>query len=105
MSKIRHYLNRYGDTYIFTKLKDGNVLWEGDFEYMRAGDNFIDPSGGPYLAIGQMLSHVIHDTEFNLIIEGFTNTENGILIQTKPNKVDPDDFTHLMDKHIIGGII
>ena len=105
MSRIQHYLNRYGDSYTFTRLKDGNVLWEGDFKYMRAGDNFIDPSGGPYLAIGQMLSHVIHGKGFNLIIEGFTNTEKGILIQTKPNEIDPNDFTHLMDNHIIGGII
>ena len=37
------YRNRYGDEYTFTKQKDGNVLWEGDFEYIRAGDDFIDP--------------------------------------------------------------
>ena len=46
--------NRYGDTYTFTKQEDGNVLWEGPFEYMRAGDDFIDPSGGPFIRIGQM---------------------------------------------------
>ena len=36
------YRNRYGDKYTFTKQKDGNVLWEGDFEYIRSGDDFID---------------------------------------------------------------
>jgi|TARA_B110000908_G_scaffold48285_1_gene58964 hypothetical protein len=99
------YRNRYGDTYTFTKQKDGNVLWEGDFEFIRSGDDFIDPSGGPFIKIGQMLSHVIHDTDLNVIVEGFTNTEKGILIKTKPHEVDPNDFTHLMDRDIIGGII
>ena len=52
MGKCR-YRNRYGDIYTFTKQKDGNVLWEGDFEYLRAGDDFIDPSGGPFIRIGK----------------------------------------------------
>ena len=99
------YRNRYGDTYTFTKQEDGNVLWEGDFEFIRSGDDFIDPSGGPYIKIGQMLSHVIYNDDFNVIVEGFVNTEKGILIQTKPHEVDPNDFTHLADTNIIGGII
>lgn len=99
------YRNRYGDVYTFTKQEDGNVLWEGDFEFMRSGDDFIDPSGGPYIKIGQMLSHVVYNDGFNVIVEGFVNTEKGILIQTKPHEVNPNDFTHLADTNIIGGII
>lgn len=41
----------------------------------------------------------------NVIVEGFTNTEKGILINTKPNNFNVDDFTHLEDRDIIGGII
>ena len=100
-----NYRNRYGDVYIFTKQKDGNGLWEGDFKYMRSGDDFIDPSGGPFIKIGQMLSHVVYDDGFNIIVEGFTNTEKGILINTKPHDQDPKDFRHLKDRDIIGGII
>jgi|TARA_B110000908_G_C10167532_1_gene409172 hypothetical protein len=100
------YRNRYGDKYTFTKQKDGNVLWEGDFEYIRAGDDFIDPSGGPFIKIGQMLSHVIYGgDEMGVIVEGFTNTEKGILINTKPNEYNPNDTSHLADTKIIGGII
>ncbi len=99
------YRNRYGDVYTFTKQEDGNVLWEGDFEFIRSGDDFIDPSGGPYIRIGQMLSHIVYNDDFNVIVEGFVNTEKGILIQTKPHEVDPNDFTHLADTNIIGGII
>lgn len=29
--------NRYGDEFIFTLLKDGNIQWEGNFEYCRVG--------------------------------------------------------------------
>ena len=100
------YRNRYGDEYTFTKQKDGNVLWEGDFEHIRAGDDFIDPSGGPFIRIGQMLSHVIHgEDEMNVIVEGFTNTKKCILINTKPHDYDPNDMSHLEDRDIIGGII
>jgi hypothetical protein len=31
------YTNRYGDVYQFTQLEDGNILWEGPFEYCRVG--------------------------------------------------------------------
>tara|TARA_B100000497_G_C7321038_1_gene214232 strand:+ start:69 stop:374 length:306 start_codon:yes stop_codon:yes gene_type:complete len=99
------YRNRYGVIYTFTKQEDGNVLWEGDFEYMRCGADFIDPSGGPFIKIGQMLSHVVYDKDFDVIVEGFTNTENGILINTKPHDYDPELFDHLKDRGIIGGII
>jgi len=99
------YTNRYGDVYTFTKQEDGNVLMEGKWKWMRAGDDFIDPSGGPFIRVGQMLSHIIHDTDFNVIVEGFTNTEKGILINTKPHDYDPNDFSHLEDRDVIGGII
>ncbi len=99
------YRNRYGAEYTFTKQEDGNVLWEGDFEFIRAGNDFIDPSGGPFIKIGQMLSHIIHGEGMNVIVEGFTNTENGILINTKLHEYDPNDMSHLADTKIIGGII
>jgi len=31
------YKNRYGDEFTFTLQDDGNVLWEGKFEYCRIG--------------------------------------------------------------------
>jgi len=31
------YKNRYGDEFTFTLQEDGNVLWEGNFEYVRIG--------------------------------------------------------------------
>jgi hypothetical protein len=32
-----NYKNRYGDIFTFTLQEDGNVLWEGNFEYCRIG--------------------------------------------------------------------
>tara|TARA_R110000796_G_scaffold133705_1_gene249335 strand:+ start:48 stop:380 length:333 start_codon:yes stop_codon:yes gene_type:complete len=106
------YTNRYGDVYTFTKQEDGNVLWEGPFEVIRAGGEpddltFIDPSGGPFISKGQMLSHIIHSEEMNLIVEGFKNLKDkGILILTKPNVVTPE-MEELMwkDRDTVGGII
>jgi len=37
MSKVVKYKNRYGDVFTFTKQEDGNVLWEGNFEFHRYG--------------------------------------------------------------------
>ena len=35
--KPQKYKNRYGDEYTFTPTEDGNILWEGSFEYCRMG--------------------------------------------------------------------
>ena len=103
------YTNRSGDVYTFTKQEDGNVLWEGPFNYTRFGgsDNilYIDPSGGPFIQKGQMLSHAVWDESFNVIVESFERVDTGYLIKTKPHEYDPDDFSHLADNDIVGGII
>lgn len=105
------YKNRYGDVYTFTKLEDGNVLWEGNFEFHRYGwpnnpdgtsntdvITMVDPSGGPYIKAGQMLSHVVFDDEFNVIVESFERVETGYLIKTKPHQYDPNDMSHLKER-------
>ena len=99
------YNNRYNDVYTFTKQEDGNVLMEGKFEWMRVGGDFIDPSGGPFIKVGQMLSHIIYDDEFNVIVESFERVDTGYLIKCKEHEYDPSDTSHLADSKIIGGII
>jgi len=47
----------------------------------------------------------VYDDGFNVIVEGFTNTDKGVIIQTKPHEYDPNDTSHLADTKIIGGII
>jgi hypothetical protein len=29
------YKNRYGDVFTFTRTEDGNILWQGNFEFVR----------------------------------------------------------------------
>ena len=105
MKRVAEYLNRYGDTYRFTRQKDDSVLMEGDFDYMRAGGDFIDTPGGPFLKIGQQLSDIVNGDGFDLTIQGFTNSENGIVIQTNFRDIEQKDLNHLMDSDVIEGII
>ena len=105
------YKNRYGDVYTFTKQEDGNVLWEGEFKYCRFGYDkdpsdpiFVDPSGGPFIQKGQMLSHIIYGDKMNVIVESFEPVETGYLIKTKPHEYDPNDMSHLEDRDTIGGL-
>ena len=99
------YKNRYGDVYTFTKQEDGNVLWEGEFKYCRFGYDkdpndpiYVDPSGGPFIQKGQMLSHIIYGDEMNVIVESFEEVETGYLIKTKPHEYDPNDTSHLRER-------
>ena len=97
MSQVAKYENRYGDVFTFTKLEDGNVLWEGPFDRVRAGDDYIDPAGGPFIGKGKMLSHIIYYTDFNVIVESFERVDTGYLIKCREHKYDPNDFSHLDD--------
>ena len=106
------YTNRYGDIYTFTKQEDGNVLWEGSFEWCRFGFDkdpkdpiYVDPSGGPFISKGQMLAHIVYGDDLNVIVESFERIDTGYLIKCKEHEYDPNDFSHLEDRDIIGGII
>lgn len=85
--KPHKYKNRYGDEFTFTPTEDGNILWEGNFEYHRCGFsneepriiNMVDPSGGPYLQAGMKSSFAHPDIE-GKVIKQFTNTDTGYLI-------------------------
>jgi hypothetical protein len=59
-SKIK-LKSRYNNVYHLTPINDTNYKFEGDIGYMRVGYNgkidsseieFIDPSGGPMLQVG-----------------------------------------------------
>ena len=68
MDTTKEYVNRYGDKYTFSLNDQGNVDWRGSFKYCRyacASDSdgapnwsiitMVDPSGGPYIALGYQL--------------------------------------------------
>lgn len=69
------YINRYNDTFTFTKNSRGNIDWKGNFEYVRYSyiDSpedkvMIDPSGGPYIEIGMDMKYFGFEGE---IVAGF----------------------------------
>jgi hypothetical protein len=59
--------NRYGNEYEFVKINDNTYTIVGDLEYWRYGGRegqpemdfsdlgFVDPSGGPFIAIGSLI--------------------------------------------------
>lgn len=71
MTKPYTYTNRYRDVFTFTPTEDGNILWEGEFEYYRCSPlddskmdmegplYMVDPSGGPFICQG-MKSTMVH---------------------------------------------
>ena len=71
--------NRYGDEFTFTLLEDGNIQWEGNFDYHRVmlsdGIKMVDPSGGPRLREG--------DEIMGKTIKEFKSNKEGYLIITK----------------------
>jgi hypothetical protein len=45
------YKNRYNDTFTFSKTEDGNILWEGNFEWVRMSyPNIYDDAYNTYLS-------------------------------------------------------
>ena len=53
-----------------------------------------------------MLSHIVYDEAFNVIVEGFERVETGYLIKTKEHIVDSETEKLMFeDRNIIGGII
>jgi hypothetical protein len=77
-SKIQ-YTNRYGDTFTFTEDKDGNVLWEGSFEYIRYGfpndytqalfEYIKDTGGGISLSQFKELVHAYDEEKEEYVID------------------------------------
>lgn len=60
--------NRYGDEYEFVKIDDNTMTIKGDLKHWRCGGRegtsgvdmddlgFIDPSGGPFIALGATIN-------------------------------------------------
>jgi hypothetical protein len=62
----------------------------------------VDPSGGPYITRGQMLSHVIIGWDgidgFNVIVDSFERVDTGYIIKCKEHEYDPNDMSHLRER-------
>ena len=79
------YFNRYGDNIIFEKI-DSNTIKMSGFIYSRTGFNedgskieFIDPAGGPFLAVGMNLCRYFN-TKKEIIIKSIERTDGGAVL-------------------------
>ena len=60
----KEYRNRYNTLFTFEVNTQGNIDWKGDFQYLRlmstpntTGIYAVDPSGGPFIKIGDDMSY------------------------------------------------
>lgn len=76
------YINRYKDKIEFID-QDGSVIMKGG-EYLRYGIdddnniNMVDPSGGPYIEIGNNLNEFFNDGKDRIIKEIFIHDDGQI---------------------------
>lgn len=93
------YTNRYGDSFTFTEDKDGNVLWEGSFQYHRVGfpndytQAFLqyvkDTGGGITLAQFKELVHAYDEEQSSYVLEDRKYRELITSNTAVVNMVDP----------------
>jgi hypothetical protein len=77
--KQAKYNNRYGDDIIFTELSETEIEMSG-FEYYRWGEDFIDPSGGPFIRIGTDVGRYFDDDKLRKVKA--INVKNNKIILT-----------------------
>ena len=80
------YTNRYGDVYTFTKQEDGDVLWEGDFKYLRIGyPNVYKRAYQQYCKdVGSSGGHPMHIEDFKEQVHEMMYNDNNEYIGPGP---------------------
>ena len=103
------YTNRYGDSFVFTLLEDGNIQWDGKFEYSRFGfPNDYTNAYRAYTTNGGTLGlkefkEEIHRTEYPAeggYIPSDINRVYAPMVKSKQdviNMVDPSGGPYLAD--------
>ena len=104
------YTNRYGDEFVFTLLEDGNIQWEGKFEYCRFGwPNDYTTAYQTYTTNGGLMGlkefkeevhRSIYDEEGNYVGPCDIAKVYGLLVKSKKdviNMVDPSGGPYLTE--------
>ena len=102
--------NRYGDSFVFTLLEDGNIQWEGKFEYIRVGfpNDYTDAyraytTNGGVMGLKEFKEEVhrsIYDEEGNYVGPCDIAKVYGLLVKSKKdviNMVDPSGGPYLTE--------
>ena len=92
------YKNRYGDVHTFTKTEDGNILWEGNFEYCRSGcPNVYTEAYNQYVLDGgdmdleqfeKEVHEAVYDENRNYVGMSETNQKYSKLVYSDLNTID-----------------
>ena len=103
MKKVK-YTNRYNDVFTFSKMDDGNILFEGEFKWMRCGwPNVYTEAYEAYcvnvdtderMTMGQFKEEVhkaIYDSEGKYVSMSPTSTKYAKLVYSDKNKIDMID--------------
>ena len=102
--------NRYGDSFVFTLLEDGNIQWEGKFECIRVGfpNDYTDAyraytTNGGVMGLKEFKEEVhrsIYDEEGNYVGPCDIAKVYGLLVKSKKdviNMVDPSGGPYLTE--------
>ena len=102
--------NRYGDEFVFTLLEDGNIQWDGKFEYVRVGfPNDYTESYKAYTNLGGLMGfkefkeevhRSIYDENDKYVGPCDINRVYGPMVKSKKdviNMVDPSGGPYLAD--------
>ncbi len=103
MKKIK-YTNRYNDVFTFSKTDDGNILFEGEFKWMRCGwPNVYDEAYEAYCAdtdtdeqmtMGEFKKEVhqaVYDSEGKYVSMSNTSIKYAKLVYSDKSKIDMID--------------
>lgn len=94
------YKNRHGDFFIFELLDDGNILWTGDFKYVRIGmPNDYTRAYNQYVNDNKGQQGLMSFNQFKSVIHDYDEKTNKFVhdkylklvdvIENKINMVDP----------------
>ena len=82
--KVEKYKNRYGDEFTFTLLEDGNIQWDGNFEYHRVG------FPNDYT---QAMFEYIRDTRNEMSLKEFKKLVHESIYDENDNYVGPSEIS------------
>ena len=102
--------NRYGDEFVFTLLEDGNIQWDGKFEYSRFGfpNDYTDAyraytTNGGLMGLKEFKEEVhrsIYDENDNYVGPSDISRVYGPMVKSKQdviNMVDPSGGPYLKE--------
>ena len=75
------YTNKYGDEIIFEEISSKKIQLTG-FDTFRFSNEFIDPSGGPYIQIGSDVGRYFDDKKIRRVDSiGYENKKVILIIK------------------------